>query len=180
MDRTAEVRWFAPGQPPAPLDQRMDELGATGPEGRTDVYLCLPETEALGVKLRDRGAALELKLRERALGEMEFPGGVAGSPELWQKWSFARDTSTDLGLPAGAWLEVDKARRLADPGCQVELTELRADGQEWWTLGFEASGAQPEEILTEAVAAFFSRPDLNADLEGARSCAYPAWLSLLK
>jgi hypothetical protein len=180
MDRTAEVRWFAPGRPPAPLDGRMDELGATGPEGRTDVYLCLPETEALGVKLRDGGAALEVKLRERALGKMEFSGGVAGSPELWQKWSFPRGTSTDLGLPAGAWLEVDKARKLADLACQVELTELRAAGEEWWTLGFEASGARPDEDLTEAVAAFFSRRDLMADLKEARSCAYPAWLSLFR
>ena len=185
MDTTAEVRWFGPGRPPALLGRRMDELGAKGPEQRTDVYLCLPETEALGVKLRDGGVALELKLRERALGETEFPGGPVGIPELWQKWSFPVDEEarsiTGLGLPAQAWLGVDKSRRLADyPGCSVELTELRAAGEEWWTLGFEASGTdQLVEALTAAVSDFFSQSAVVEELRGARSGAYPAWLRTL-
>lgn len=183
MDRTAEVRWFAPGHPPASLGRRMDELGAKGPERRADLYLHLPETEALGMKLRDGGAALEFKLREQALGETEFPGGAVGSPELWRKWSFPVDEEArslaGLGLPAQAWLAVDKARRLADyPDCSVELTELRAAGEDWWTLGFEAFGAEVELIqaLTDAVADFFNESAIIENLQGVRSCAYPAWL----
>jgi hypothetical protein len=164
----------------------MDELAAKGPEERKDLYLCLAETEALGVKLRDLGAALELKLREQAYGETEFPGGAVGSPELWRKWSFPIDqeapTITRLGLPAQAWLGVDKARLLADfPDCSAELTELRAAGEEWWTLGFEAFGNEAElvQALTGAVTDFFSESALAEDLQAARSCAYPAWLRAL-
>lgn len=185
MDRTAEVRWFAPGPPPALLGRRMDDLGAKGPERRTDEYLCLPETEALGVKLRDRGAALELKLREQALGETEFPGGAVGSPELWQKWSFPvvdEEARTGLGLPTQAWLAVDKVRRLADyPDCSAELTELQAAGEEWWTLGFEAFGNdQLVKALTGAVADFLSESALVEEVRRARSWAYPAWLRTLE
>jgi hypothetical protein len=27
-----------------------------------------------------------------------------------------------------------------EPRCEVELTEVRTHGQDWWTLGFEATG----------------------------------------
>ena len=30
-------------------------------------------------------------------------------------------------------------------GCEVELTEVRVGGQDWWTLGFEATG--PADLL---------------------------------
>jgi hypothetical protein len=184
MDRTAEVRWFASGRSPSGLKRRMDDLGAKGPERRRDDYLILPETEALGVKLRDGGVAFELKLRDQDLGEAELPGGVIGRVELWRKWSFPpideEATSNGLGLPARAWLVVDKARTLIDyPYCQVELAELRAAGEEWWTLSFEASGGQPVEALTAAVAEFFGGSTLAEDIRGACSCAYPAWLQSL-
>jgi hypothetical protein len=62
-----------------------------------------------------------------------------------------------------------------------ELTELRAAGEEWWTLGFEAFGNEAElvQALTGAVADFFSESALADDLQAARSCAYPAWLRTL-
>jgi hypothetical protein len=34
------------------------------------------------------------------------------------------------------------------PGCKVELTEVRTGGQDWWTLGFEATG--PAHLLRGA------------------------------
>jgi hypothetical protein len=160
----------------------MDELEAEDPQRRTDTYLCLPETEALGVKLRDGGVALELKLRDQISRE-EFPEGVAGSLELWRKWSFpVKDArSIDrLSLPVEAWVTVEKARRLAHhPDCQVELTELRVAGQEWWTLGFEASGARPVEALAAALGDFFDDSALVETVLGARSFGYPAWLGML-
>ena len=35
--------------------------------------------------------------------------------------------------------------------CQVELTEIRAHGQDRWTLGFEATG--PDDLLRHALQA---------------------------
>ena len=41
-----------------------------------------------------------------------------------------------------------------EPGCAVELTEVRARGEDWWSMGFEATG--PADLLRgelEATAA---------------------------
>lgn len=37
------------------------------------------------------------------------------------------------------------------PQCEMELTEVRARGQDWWTLGFEATG--PAGLLLSALQA---------------------------
>jgi hypothetical protein len=83
--------------------------------------------------------------------------------ESWQKWSFPfRPPGQDRGDPAG-WRSVRKRRRISrfslvngqivtqvprpgqHPRCEVELTEVRTRGQDWWTLGFEATG--PADLL---------------------------------
>ena len=38
-----------------------------------------------------------------------------------------------------------------EPRCEVELTEVRTRGQDWWTLGFEATG--PADLLRSALEA---------------------------
>ena len=38
-----------------------------------------------------------------------------------------------------------------EPGCEVELTEVRTRGQDWWTLGFEATG--PADLLRSELQA---------------------------
>ena len=38
-----------------------------------------------------------------------------------------------------------------EPGCEVELTEVRTRGQDWWTLGFEATG--PASLLRSELEA---------------------------
>lgn len=77
MDRTVEVRWFSKGRPPASLVEWFDAQHANR-ERRIDIYLRLFETDALGVKLRDGGERLEIKLREHDLGRRAFAGGIAG------------------------------------------------------------------------------------------------------
>ena len=37
------------------------------------------------------------------------------------------------------------------PRCEVELTEVRTCGQDWWTLGFEATG--PADLLRSELQA---------------------------
>ena len=68
----------------------------------------------------------------------------------------------------------------AEPGCAVELTEVRTRGQEWWSLGFEATG--PPELLRselEATAALVFAEALPGGLELGRdeSRSYAQWLS---
>jgi hypothetical protein len=36
-----------------------------------------------------------------------------------------------------------------EPRCEVEITEIRTQGQDWWTLGFEATG--PADLLRSAL-----------------------------
>lgn len=198
MERTVEVRWFSEGRPPASLVEWFDELHADE-ERRIDSYLRLFETDALGVKLRDGGAKLEVKLQEHDLGRREFASGVAGDVGRWQKWSFPSRPIAGLGLPSECWLEVTKVRRLATyelassgtvslvdhlaaDGCHVEVTKLLVGGAHWWTVGFEAFGSAEDPFggLAGAVDAFFSQKSFVDELESARSYAYPAWLRTLK
>jgi hypothetical protein len=200
METTLEVRWFGPGRPPDDIARRFDALGAPAPEGRVDTYLPLPGTDDLGVKLRDGGTALELKLRQHDFGDTKVAGGVVGNLERWQKWSFPVEDATcraaALGLPTGAQVEVEKRRRLvtfllapdgsarpADEregdGCSVEITSLVVKDSEWWSLGFEAFGSQDRlaDALTASAEAFFTgAPDVSPVLTGVLSCGYPAWL----
>jgi hypothetical protein len=45
-----------------------------------------------------------------------------------------------------------RARELGQqPRCEVELTEVRTRDQDWWTLGFEATG--PADLLRSALEA---------------------------
>jgi len=61
----------------------------------------------------------------------------------------------------------------------VELTEVRARGQDWWTVGFEATG--PTDLLRrelEATAALVFAQDLpgGVQLGPDSSRSYAEWL----
>ena len=190
MDRTAELRWFFRRPPPEPLADWI-EAAAGPPESRCDHYLVLPQTDALGVKIRGGTARLEFKLRPRPSEPVSLPAGVSGQWEEWQRWSCARPAWSrllpHLGLPKAGWRTVAKQRRTAtvaygdDAGCRVEITALEAGGQQWSTVGFEAYG--PDADLAPALMAAADRlfgglalkDGLGADL----ACGYPGWLATL-
>jgi hypothetical protein len=128
-----------------------------GTESREDTYLPDPQLPGLSVKIRG-GGALEVKAYRGSPGILEMAGRARGRLESWQKWSFPfSPPSGDSGAPAG-WRPVAKRRRISrfsrasgqivapaagagqGPRCEVELTEVRTGGQDWWTLGFEATG----------------------------------------
>jgi len=190
MERTAELRWFFRGQPPGPVVAWF-EAAADPPQTRTDVYLALPGTDALGVKIRGGSTRFELKLRPRPSSPLTLPGAVPGQLEEWQRWSFSRPGISRflprLGLPKERWVEVEKRRRLAtipyrgDAGCRVEITALRTRDQEWSTVGFESFGPEPDlgPALTAAAEQFFGSLDLPGGLGAAVSCGYPGWLATL-
>jgi hypothetical protein len=66
------------------------------------------------------------------------------------------------------------------PGCAVELTEVRVPGPAWWTLGFEATG--PGSLLRgelEAAAAYVFAQALPSGVELGTddSQSYTQWLT---
>jgi hypothetical protein len=150
------MRWIFPGQMESAVARWFGRFPA-GTESREDTYLLAPRLPRLSVKIRG-GQALEVKAYCGSQGILVVPGGACGRLESWQKWSFPfRPPRADVGGPPG-WMPVRKRRRISQfssasgatvartagmgrqPRCQVELTEVHACGQDWWTLGFEATG----------------------------------------
>ena len=130
-------------------------------------------------------------------GILEVPGRARGRMQSWQKWSFPfNPLRPDSAGPAG-WQPVRKRRRFSrfplaagsaaargpesgsEPQCEVELTEVRTRGQDWWTLGFEATG--PADLLPselQATAALVFARTLPGSVEPGpdESGSYAEWL----
>ncbi len=193
--RSLEVRWIFLGRLEAAVAGWFGRFPA-GTEAREDTYLLGPRLPGLSVKIRG-GAALEVKVYRGSPGLLEVAGRARGRMESWQKWSFPfSPLSPDGAAPAG-WRPVRKRRRISrfslasgqivarapglgqEPRCEVELTEVRARGQEWWTLGFEATG--PADLLRtelEATAALVFAQALPGSTEPGpdESRSYAEWL----
>jgi hypothetical protein len=193
--RSLEVRWIFPGQLEAAVARWFGRFPARA-ESREDAYLLDPPLRGLSVKIRGAGA-LEVKADCGSPGILEVAGRACGRMESWQKWSFPfRPASGDSGTPPG-WTPVRKRRRISQfspasrpsvarapergqqPQCGVELTEVHARGQDWWTLGFEATG--PADLLRselEATAALVFAQALPGGVEFGPddSRSYAQWL----
>ena len=193
--RSLEVRWIFPGQPEAAVAGWFGRFPAAT-ESREDIYLLDPQLPGLSVKVRG-GGALEVKVYRGSPGTLEVAGRARGRLQAWQKWSFPfSPLRQDSGDPAG-WRTVRKRRRISrfsgasgpvvapapgrgrEPRCEVELTEVRTRGQDWWTLGFEATG--PADLLRsalEATAALVFAQALPGDMEPGpdESRSYAEWL----
>ncbi|MBN1248890.1 MAG: hypothetical protein JXC32_14610 [Anaerolineae bacterium] len=199
--KTAEVRWFYMGIVPSRLlawfvapDDRV-----TSEPPRTDHYLLVKDTDALGIKYRE--GRIEVKQRLGSSRHVVFSEDTAGLVEQWQKWGFplesaAEDCATLEALDA--WVAVEKARWLRDyridsdgrisvldvpdlsiPSCSVELADLRVGDQRAWTLAFEAVG--PTGTLThtlERVARQVLGTLGGYALRAADSYGYPRWLQI--
>jgi hypothetical protein len=193
--RSLEVRWIFPG----PLETAVAGWFGRFPAGvqaRKDTYLLDPQLRGLSVKIRgDR--ALDVKAYRGSPGILEVAGRARGRMESWQKWSFPfTPPSRDSGDPAG-WRPVRKKRRISrfslasgrivtrapglgrEPGCAVELTEIRTRGRDWWSLGFEAIGS--DHLLRsqlEATAALIFAQPLPGGMEPGpdESRSYAQWL----
>ena len=111
----------------------------------------------LSVKLRAAGA-LEVKAYSGSPGILEMPDRARGRLECWRKWSFPVSVPGPGNVDSPGWIPVRKNRHISrfslagmqamvpsaglgqELRCEVELAEVRARGEDWWTLGFEATG----------------------------------------
>ena len=193
--RSLEVRWIFLGQLEAAVIGWFGRFPAET-ESREDTYLLDPRLRGLSVKVRG-GGVLEVKAYRGSPGILEVAGRARGRLESWQKWSFPfSPLRQDSGDPAG-WRPVRKRRRISrfsgasgqiaapapglgqEPRCEVELTEIHTSGQDWWTLGFEATG--PADLLRsalEATAALVFTQALPGGVEPGpdESRSYAEWL----
>ncbi len=190
-----EVRWIIAGC----LDAAMSEWLGRFPaalESREDSYLLDPHLRGIAVKVRAAGA-LDVKVYGGSPGTLDAAERVRGRIEAWRKWSFpCGPIGRRRGDPAG-WMPVRKSRRISrfslasgtarcdlpgpgmEPGCDVELTEVLADGQAWWSLGFEATGPASllrDELEAAAVLVFAQALPGGLELGTADSRSYVEWL----
>jgi len=192
--RSLEVRWIFPGQLETAVAAWFGRFPALV-EAREDAYLMDPQLPGLSVKVRG-GRALEVKAYRGSPGLLEVASRARGHLEFWQKWSFPfSPLRQDSGGLAG-WRSVRKRRRISrfspadgriaapapelsgQPRCDVELTEVHASGQHWWTVGFEAIG--PADLLrselqaTAALVFAQALPGVEPGPDESRS--YAEWL----
>ena len=197
-----EVRWILPGQ----LDTAVTGwFSGSQPEpeleSREDAYLLDPGLGGLSVKVR-ASRTLDVKVFLGSPGILDLPGRARGRMQYWRKWSFPFSplSPKNENIDPGGWRRVRKQRRVtwfspageqiarapSIPGqagpqarCAVELTEVRFQHQDWWSLGLEATG--PAESLRhglEATAALVFAQALpgGVDLRIDDSRSYADWL----
>jgi hypothetical protein len=190
-----EVRWLFPGQLAAAVAGWFGRFPAET-KALEDVYLLDPHLPGLSVKVRER-RALEVKAYHGSPGILEVAGRARGRLENWQKWSFPHDPPSEQADGPGGWRPVRKRRRISwfsragrpsgapgpelgeGPGCAVELTEVHADDEAWWTLGFEATGPVGllRSELEAAAGLVFAQPlpgGMELGMDDSRS--YDQWL----
>ena len=190
-----EVRWIFPGQLGAAMAGWFGRFPART-ESREDTYLMDPQLPGLSVKIRG-GRALEVKAYRGSPGILEMAGRARGRMESWHKWSFPVSPFSPGSRNPAVWRPVRKRRRLSrfspgsgqivaraqgperEPGCEVELTEVHTRGQDWWSLGLEATG--PRDLLRselEATAALVFAEALPGGMEAGpdESRSYAEWL----
>jgi hypothetical protein len=193
--RSLEVRWIFPGQLDAAVTRWFGRFPART-ESREDTYLLDPPLPGLSVKIRG-GGALEVKAYRGSPGILQVPGCARGRMQAWQKWSFPCSPPYPGSADPAGWQPVRKKRRISrfslasrpivardpdlgqQPRCEVELTEVRTHSQDWWTLGFEATG--PADLLRselQAAAALVFAQALPGGAEPGpeQSRSYAEWL----
>ena len=182
--RSLEVRWILPGRFGSAVAGWLGQFPGEV-EIREDIYLLEPDLRGLSVKVR-AGRALEVKAYQGSPGVLKVAGRALGRMESWQKWSFPCDRLGREDADPVGWMPVGKRRRVSwfslvggEAGCAVELTEVRAREQDWWSVGLEATG--PDEVrhgeLEAAAALVFARPPPDLAEFGLHdSLSYAAWL----
>ncbi len=194
--RSLEVRWIFPGQLRGAVARWFARFPAAM-ESRQDTYLLNPPARGLSVKVR-AGELFEVKVYRGSPGIIDVPGRARGYMESWQKWSFPCGPPGWGGHEPPGWQPVRKTRRVSrfslasgscqvrfpglgqQPGCAVEITEVRVRGEAWWTLGFEATGPAGtlrSELEATVARVFADTPPGGVEFGTDDSRSYAEWLS---
>lgn len=191
-----EVRWIFPGQLQAAMAPWFGRF-PSAPESREDAYLVDPPLRGLSVKVRG-GGPLEVKMYRGSPGILDIAGRARGRMEAWQKWSFSCDPPGPGSADSAGWRLVHKRRLISvfapvgmevraarprpdEPGCAVELTQIRMCGTTWWTLGFEATGpisTLRRTLESTAALVFTEAPPGGVAFSTGNSRSYAEWLGL--
>jgi hypothetical protein len=193
---TTELRWFVPGPLLAEVGGWF--TGSTGvAEERCDTYR-LDGRLDIGVKRRFR-ETLELKVRQTLDGRIELGEGLAGSLEVWRRWSPAEglvENGSD-----GQWVDVCKSivkrrfsvdgtevaflagAQVTGAGCDVEVAEVTVGAVQAWTFAFAAFGStatRRQALLASwrGLLAATPCPEPFGPRTG-RAMGYPEWLALM-
>ena len=171
--KTREIRWFFSSAPRETVRwfQGLPPDAYTR-ETREDIYLVLPGRKDVGIKFREN--RLELKYRYGVRPTHETAPGITGYLETWEKLGFELSPETrNAVLPADSGalrLPVEKSRwatlvRERGTGLefhplgtplpeyiQVEYTQLRIRGAQWYTFGLEwpetGDSSLPDALLS--------------------------------
>ena len=194
--RSLEVRWIFPGQLEAAVAGWFGRFPAAVASHARTPTSWIRELPGLSVKIRG-GGALEVKVYRGSPGILEVAGtrprthGILAEVVLSLQPAppgQRRPGRLEAGPQEAAYQPVltgQRADRGARPGlggeprCEVELTEVRTPGQDWWTLGFEATG--PADLLRselQATAALVFAQALPGGVEPGpdESRSYAEWL----
>ena len=199
MLSSTELRWFYPGKLPEAISAWFGAkyLGTAleTSEKREDIYLYIAsDCDYMGIKLRQ--GRLEIKWRKAELGIVNIAKGVEGNLESWNKWLYddsqAKNFQPQSVIDKSHWVKVSKLRQqrkyqvieqkvqavplnaIIDQGCNVELTQLIINGNDWWSIALEAFGASTDNLPIVANKVFSQYKAFS--LEAKDSFAYPRWL----
>jgi hypothetical protein len=182
--RRLEVRWILPGRLESEVTGWLGRFPGQA-EILEDVYLIDRDGPGISAKIR-AGTVFEVKVYQGSPGVLRVAGRDLGRMEYWHKWSFPGAGLGRAEVGSAAWLPVRKRRRVSrfsltgtQTGCAVELTEVRVQDQDWWSLGFEATG--PDDQLRGELEAVTSRVFAGPLLDPAKfgphnSRSYADWL----
>ncbi len=199
MIHTAEMRWFVEGGLPPGVLRWFEGLGPV-PERqppRTDYYIQSADA-GLNVKLRE--GRVEVKRRIGSGVVMPCCNGSTGMLEHWVKWGFVVGHGEDVA-GSSSWVAVEKHRSMLrlevdsqgeatfvlpsrdwmkiDCLCTVELSRIKKEKVEWWSLCFEAFGHEKslEKALLAVLESVLGVPDApRLGLE--HTMGYAEWLTL--
>ena len=197
MLKSTEIRWFFEGKVPINVTKILEETGLDISENRSDHYLLVQGCDNIGIKIRN--SRLEIKRRRDVQPYDISKLNISGNIERWERWEW-NDKTACIEIEQliykddkNPWIKVDKKRwqkkfsvhdnilllvpsQVLYSDLAMEITELKSNGESWWTIGFD--------LFTEQDRSFFDQLietcpvlQLEVDLKKEWSFGYPSWLS---
>ena len=197
MLKSAEIRWFFEGRIPIHIPEILEEARLDISENRTDHYLLVLGCDNIGIKIRN--SRLEIKRRRDVQPYCISKLNISGNIEWWERWEWNdKTTCNDIEQlvfkdDKNPWIRVDKKRwqkkfsvrdKVLLPissqslysDLAMEITELKSNGESWWTIGFDLFTEQDHSIFDRLIE-IFPALQIEVYLKKEWSYGYPRWLS---